>query len=111
MSHPTAVRGSPSRPGDRLPAEKRRVLRLVAGGLLLAVFCMVLGAWVDFSIGQLHVIAAFALAGLLVVAAGGVLALIALARRGQRSAWVLGASAASLVALLVIVVQFAFDVP
>lgn len=55
------------------------------------------------------VIAALALVGLLVVVAGGVLALTAIARHGERSAWVLGTSAVSLLALLVIVMQFAFD--
>ena len=114
MSYPTAASGSPNRRGDRLrvgSSEGRRALRLIAAGLVFAVVCMVLNAWVDVSIGRLHVIAALALVGLLVAVAGGVLALIAVARHGERSGWVLGAFALSLVALVVIVMQFAFDVP
>jgi hypothetical protein len=72
---------------------------------------MVLNAWVDVSIGQLHVIAALVLVGLLVVVGGGVLALIAMTRHGERSARLFGMFAVSLLALLVIVMQFAFDIP
>lgn len=115
MTYPTAVSGSSrKRRGDRLrvaSSEGKRALQLVVGGLAFAVLFIVLNAWIDVSIGQLHVIAALALVGLLVVVAGGVLALIAISRHGERSAWVLGTSAVSLLALLVIVMQFAFDFP
>ena len=60
MSYPTARGG--------------RALRLVAAGLVFAVVCVLLNAWVDVSIGRLHVLAALALVGLLVVVAGGVFA-------------------------------------
>jgi hypothetical protein len=75
------------------------------------VLCILLTALFDVSIGQLHVTAALAFVGLLAVVAGGVLALIAIARRGERSTWVLATLAVALFALLVIVAQVAFDVP
>jgi hypothetical protein len=113
VTHRTIVSSSPNRRRDRLGAESnegRRALRLVSGGLAFAVLCGVLNAWTDVSIGQLHVIAALALGGLLVVVAGGVVAVIAIAH-GDRSGRVLGTFCVSLFALLVIVVQFALDVP
>ena len=81
------------------------------GGLAFAVLCILFNAWLDVSIGRLHVIAALAFVGLLAAVAGGVFALIAIARRGERSTWVLGRLVVSLFALLVIVAQVAFDVP
>lgn len=114
MAHPTAAGGSPGRRRNRLHAESsegRLVLRLVWGGLAFAVLCILLNAWLDVSIGRLHVIAALAFVGLLAAVAGGVFALIAIARRGARSTWVLGTLVVSLFALLVIVAQVAFDVP
>ena len=86
-------------------------LLLVGGGLAFAVLCILLNAWLDVSIGRLHVIAALALVGLLTVVAGGVLAAIAIARHGERSIWVYATVPVWLFALLSVVLEVAFDVP
>jgi len=84
---------------------------MVAGGLAFAVICIMFTAWVDVSIGKLHVLAALAVVGLLVIVAGGIFALAAITRSGGRSPGVFAALAVALFALLLIVAQFAFDVP
>jgi len=114
MTQPAAERGSSRRQrGGRHAdgSERWLALRLVAGGLAFAVVCILINAWLDVSIGRLHVIAALAFVGLLAAVAGGVFALIAIARRGERSTMVLCALAVSLLALLVIVAQVVFDLP
>ena len=85
-------------------------LRLAAVGSVVVVLCAVVGAWVDISVGRLHLIGAVAFVGLLVVIAGGVVALIAI-RGGDRSVGVVGALVVSLFALLLVVAQLAVDVP
>lgn len=75
------------------------------------LLCILLNAWVGISIAKLHVFAALAFVGLLVVTAGGVSALIAILRHGERSAGLFGALALSVFAFLVVVAQLGFDVP
>lgn len=64
-------------------------------------------AWV----GPLSLVALLGLVGFLSVAAGGVFAIVAVVRRGERSALILATVPLSLAALLVVIAQVAFDVP
>jgi hypothetical protein len=91
-------------------------LRLVKGGLAFTVLCIMLNmgldaAGLEASIGPLHVIAALALVGMLAVVAGGVFAMIAILKQGERSSWVLATVVLSVFALLVVITQVVFDVP
>ena len=101
-------RGKRSRAASR---EGKLALRLVAGGLALAVLCILLNAGLDVSIGRLHPVAALAFLGLLAVVAGGVFAMIAITQRGERSTWVFATVPVWLFALLWVVLEVAFDVP
>jgi len=100
------------RPDGRAASKEGRLaLRLVADGFAFTVLCILLNAVVDVSIGRLHVIAALVLAGLLTVVAGGVFAMIAIVRDGERSHWVYATLPVSLFALLCVVLEVGFDVP
>ncbi len=117
MAHTSVARGSPDQQSARLdlgPAsrEARLALRLVASGLViaaLAIVCTVSG--LKASVGPVAVLGLLALIGLLTVVAGGVFAMIAIFRRGDRSALVLATLPVSVFALLVVLAQIIFHVP
>lgn len=118
MAHISVARGSPdqhaARP-DRRPAshEARLAQRLVASGLVLAALVIVfiaatgLHAWV----GPLSLLGLLALIGFLIVIAGGVFAIIAVIRRGERSVLIFATLLVSVFALFVVLAQIVFDVP
>lgn len=117
MAHALFGRESPdqhsARP-DRRPAshEARLALRLVASGLVIAVLSIVLtAAGLQASVGPVSVLGMMAIIGLLTVVAGGVFAITAIFRRGERSVLVLATLPVSVFALLVLLAQIIFHVP
>jgi hypothetical protein len=118
MAHTSVARGSPDQHGarlDRRPAsyEGRLALRLVASGFVLAALVIVFNAATGLhaSVGPVSLLGLLALIGLLTVIAGGVFAVTAVFRHGERSVLIFATLPVSVFALLVVLAQIIFDVP
>jgi hypothetical protein len=91
--------------GFRRPTttEGRLSLRLVVGGLLLVPLAAAIVAATD-----VHGVGAAALAGLLSIVVGGVFAIVAVTRRGERSSFVLATLLVWAVAAFLLIGELAF---
>ena len=99
--------------GDRPEHERRLALRLVASGLAFAgvAVAFIAATGLHASVGPVSLLGLAALVGLLTVVAGGVVAVVAIVGRGERSALVFATVPVSVLALLVVLAEIIFDVP
>lgn len=95
-----------------MSSERRLAVRLVSGGLLLAVAAMLFSfTGLNASVGRIQFPGVVAFLGLLAVIAGGAVGVIAIVRRDERSASIFATVGLAALALLIVLAQIVFHVP